>query len=79
MARPHDVSWSDVGSWPSIGDDPQQVTCVGCRRRGTMNMIAHRARRLCWSCWGRLHAATTTSAAPAAAKPRAVPGRITGA
>jgi hypothetical protein len=49
MMRPNDLSWSDIGPWPSTSDDPVKVTCTGCGLRGGRSLFAQGA--CCWSCW----------------------------
>ena len=54
MTRPRDVSWSNVGPWPSTRDSPAAVDCTGsCGRRGAPSNFAE--GRWCWSCWAREH------------------------
>jgi hypothetical protein len=56
---PPDLVQSDVGPWPSIGDDPVKVTCAGCGHCGTRDGIAREA--LCWSCWARTWTRSVTT------------------
>ena len=44
-----DQAWSDVGPWPSIGDDATSLTCAACGDRRTFLVRDW----WCWSSWAR--------------------------
>src|SRR5262245_21043386 len=52
--RPRDLEWSDVGPWPSIADAVWPVRCA-------CGSAAIARDDLCWSCWARAWAGTTST------------------